>query len=109
MELEQALRQSELPSRRRVLRIVSIVSQITGIDPDLLLRPCRIREVTHARFILIRRVRRDLPRASFPLIGRLVGGRDHATIYHALRRAEDMAFLAAEVDRQLDEPGQVPS
>lgn len=49
--------------------------------------------IVDARFAAAWVARRRLRRHSYPEIGRLMGGRDHTSIMHAVRRADEVRAL----------------
>jgi|GEM_PF-2228651 len=76
---------------RRILArdIMGFVSWHTGIPLDDILQSSRAVPLTIARFkaaYLLKRERKP----SLPQIGRMLGGRDHTTVLHGIRRAEEM-------------------
>lgn len=77
-------------------RIIKLVASYFALTPQDILGRRRFNYIVTARFVAIRLLR-DLkfedgrPRFSYPQIGRLVGGRDHATILHAIRSYDDRA------------------
>ncbi len=68
-------------------RINMAVCRIFGITPEELLGSSRKANVAEARQITCWLYKNDLT-LSFPHIGRLLGGRDHSTIMHAVRKIE---------------------
>lgn len=86
------VRGGEYAARADVRRVSSLdaifraVSASFGVDRAGLVSPRRSREVTRARvaFCVLAVEFTDL---SLPRIGRAVGGRDHSTILHAVRKA----------------------
>ena len=58
-----------------------------GLSPDELDSPGRASRVAHPRQLAMY-LARELTPESLPAIGRHFGGRDHSTVVHALRRAE---------------------
>lgn len=77
-------------SRRRVKlgAIFSLVLEETGIPEAQFKGPCRKKTLASARQAASWLAKQHVKGISFPLIGRHIGGRDHSTIMHAVRRAE---------------------
>jgi chromosomal replication initiation ATPase DnaA len=48
----------------------------------------RRQDLAEARQMMVWKVRQKFPDLSLPQLGKLFGGRDHTTIYHALRKVE---------------------
>ena len=70
--------------------ILNIVSDVTGC-PVPTLRGGRVqREYAYPRFMACWTLRNVRPELSFPMIGRMLGGRDHTTIIYACRRAGEL-------------------
>jgi chromosomal replication initiation ATPase DnaA len=57
----------------------------------------------YARFAVAWALHKHDPRRSFQSIGEALGGRDHATILHAIERAETLARADAEYALRLAE------
>jgi len=72
---------------RSIDEIKAVVSEQFGITADELVSPTRTARVTLPRQLAMY-LARELTDESLPSIGREFGGRDHTTVLHALRRAE---------------------
>jgi chromosomal replication initiator protein len=72
-----------------VSQIVDAASDLTGFTPAELIGPVRERRLVHVRFSVYY-VAQRLTGKSLPLIGRLLGGRDHKTILYGIRRAREL-------------------
>lgn len=73
-------------SRYSVDQVLEIAAQITGVPSDAMRGPTRVRSHAwprHFAMTLLHCARRDL---SYPVIGKIFGGRDHSTIKHALNK-----------------------
>ena len=73
--------------------VLADVSERHGVDPDDITGPSRLREIVHARQEVAWKVRQAQtacfePRFSLSQIGTWLGGRDHTTIFHAIRAHE---------------------
>ncbi len=62
--------------------IINIVSEYFDIKIDDILSPCRKKNLTEPRQIIMYLMREEL-KFSFPNIGQELGGRDHTTVMHA--------------------------
>jgi chromosomal replication initiator protein len=71
--------------------LIQIACQVFGVTRDELLGPSRERRVAYARFALAWALRKHDPNRSFQAIGVILGGRNRATILHAIARAESLA------------------
>lgn len=71
------------------LRAMRIASQIVGYDIDVVTGPWRWPDLARARFALMYAMRKR--GASLSQIGHRLGGRDHSTIMHGIRRAKVLA------------------
>ena len=78
------------PESHTVAAILAAVTEATGYPADDLLGPRKTYPLVRARqmaYHLIRVLRADM---SFPAIGRAMGGRDHTSIMHGLRRFDEL-------------------
>lgn len=60
-----------------------------NVSTDYLIGHCRKAGVAWARFEVMWRARRETG-ASYALIGQVLGGRDHATVMHGVRRYDKL-------------------
>ena len=74
--------------RRSLRLIVDTVSDMALLPPALVRSPSKRRDLCLARFAAVYAAR-ELTAASFPMIGKEIGGRDHTTILNAY-----FAFMA---------------
>lgn len=81
----------------RIIRLVCQAFDITKVD---LLSDRRTRELVHPRQIACYLAKR-LTSRSLPEIGRKMGGRDHTTVLHAVRKVEAMRADDPNFDAQL--------
>jgi hypothetical protein len=87
--------------RLKVEHIQRAAAQHFGISRDEMLSREHVHALSRPRHVAMY-LARKLTTKSYPEIGRHFGGRDHATVLHAVRRIEDLltqdAELAASVD-----------
>lgn len=93
--------------------IVSIVAQSYGITPEVIIRNDRRKLLVEARQVIAYCLRL-IGNFSFPVIGEILGGRDHTTIMHACRkiaeRIEKEKKFAVRVGIILDRArGMIPT
>lgn len=69
-------------------KIQEVVCQYFNMDQDLLQTTSRKREIVQARQITMYLAKKYTP-ASFSHIGKIVGGKDHATVLHACKTVKD--------------------
>ena len=69
--------------------VLSLVETATGVSIKAMLSPSRRRENVRARWIAIKVLDEEVPRASTIAMGEIFGGRDHSTILHALRETPE--------------------
>jgi chromosomal replication initiator protein len=81
--------------------LIAQVAAVFDLTPADLTGPSRIRQVAEARQATAWVLRRAIAAISLQEVGRLLGGRDHTTIIHALaqveRRMADDPYLAAQL------------
>ena len=81
--------------------LISLVASAFGLSASDLTGPSRIRQVAEARQAAAWVLRRAYTAISLQEVGRLLGGRDHTTIIHAVaqveRRMADNAMLRAQL------------
>lgn len=71
-----------------VRQIIASVATAFGLTPADLVGKGRRAEVVQARYAAIHAVRQAKPHFSLSQIGSAFGGRDHSTVFHALRKVE---------------------
>lgn len=69
-------------------QVIRLTAAKHNVSTEHLIGHCRRAGVAWARFEVMHRARYDLG-MSYQLIGRVLGGRDHATIIHGVKRYED--------------------
>lgn len=69
--------------------IISRVCFEMGVPTGVILSDQRGRHVSRARFAISWLARR-VTQKTLPIIGEVLGGRDHSTIVHAVRRADEL-------------------
>ena len=75
------------PQTRTLAEIQAAACQHFGLSPEELLSPSRAARVAWPRQVAMY-LARELTDESLPAIGRHFGRRDHTTVMHAVRRAE---------------------
>jgi len=78
----------------RLERVKAAAIQGFGADPGEIDSPRRNKALVRVRHLCMHLCAELVSKASFPVIGYLFGGRDHATVLAAIRRAADI--LAAD-------------
>lgn len=73
--------------------VVTVVAELTGFHPLDLKSQDRQRDVTDARHIACWVAYQCGYGASYPLIGRVLGHRDHTTVMHAVHRVTNTPAL----------------
>jgi chromosomal replication initiator protein len=86
-EVLDGLYPQSAPRARSLVEIQNVVSARYGITSEELVSPARAARVSLPRQLAMY-LARELTDESLPSIGRAFGGRDHTTVLHALRRAE---------------------
>lgn len=71
-------------------RLIMATALMTGVPVHEIRGRCKATPIARARFVAVWAIRQRNPAASFAVIGRLLGGRDHSTMIHAHRRAEEL-------------------
>jgi chromosomal replication initiator protein len=74
---------------KSVQEITHKIAEMTGVTVSDILSTKRQSIVVMAKWLLILVLYR-YTRLSFPAIGRMLGGRDHSTIVHALQSVEEL-------------------
>ena len=93
------------PSPTSVDRLIELVAERLHLRPSDIAGKRRHRAVVTARQLVLWLARRHGGR-SLAALGGLIGGRDHTTVLHALRRAEDRMASDAEFRRIAEEVGR---
>ncbi len=93
---------------RALARIVCMTAHVAGLDAETLRGPGRTQDVVRARQLAML-IAAALTGAGLARIGAALGGHDHTTVLHGLRRARERletsdtaALMAAEVLDRLD-------
>ena len=73
---------------RQINQIIRETAAKHNISTEYLIGHTRRRGVAWARFEIMARARRETG-ASYELIGHVLGGRNHSTIMHGIKRYED--------------------
>lgn len=81
---------AEVSPNNGMLSVVREMARQTGYDEKDIRGLSRLRSLTRIRFRAMLEIRRRFPEASTREIGEIFGGRDHTTVMHALKRAEEM-------------------
>jgi hypothetical protein len=104
-EIEQALPKPVIVERLNVRTIAKRVAAHFGFRLADILSPRRTANIVRPRQIAMYLAKQLLPSASFPTIGRAIGGRDHTTALHSVRRIGELMV----VDDQLREHVEILS
>jgi len=98
------------PTPTGIDRIIAMAANAFGVAVDDLVGPGRQAWLVRCRQITMA-VCREMTAASYPVIGREFGNRDHTTVIHALRRvAADpaMTALARRLADEVRKPAPLP-
>lgn len=98
-------RKGDAPLRRKgflITQVVVAVCEYYGMTPDGLRERTREGEVVRCRMIAMYLARKFTARP-YPVIGRELGGFDHATVIHAERRVEELIRTNPEVRTDVDQ------
>lgn len=85
-----------------IAAIVDDAAHRLGLGVREIVAPYRDASCAHARFAVAWAARRAIEACSLPRIGRALGGRDHTTILHALRRADALREADPDFRRLTD-------
>lgn len=84
---QMSLWRGTMKRRITMSEIAELIAATYGLSVEELLGPARHKSVSHARQHAMWLMRQQ-PHLSLPQIGRFLGGRDHTTILHGVRRYE---------------------
>jgi len=82
--------------------VIKAVGEYFSLSPQDLCGKSRVREIADARHICMYLLREDAHQRTTD-IGRLLGGRDHATVIHGLRKIESALATDIQLARQIAE------
>ena len=85
-----------------VENILQIVADYFGIEPELILKKTRRKEVVRPRQIAMYILREDFSIA-YPTIGQKLGGRDHTTVIHSYEKIKKELKTDAELTQQISQ------
>lgn len=97
LPLEQSIKKERIEIRR----ILAIVANEFGIPVETLGIHRRKISIVHPRQIAAWLIRKLMPGISFPVIANRLGGFDHSTIMHSVRRIEKKRLTDATLMAQL--------
>ncbi|KAK0332698.1 hypothetical protein LTR94_023851 [Friedmanniomyces endolithicus] len=80
---------------------MALVGEHFGLTHQDLTGPMRPNRIARPRQIAMYLMRNYCPHLSYPHIGRLLGGRDHTTVLHGVRKIEDLITRADPFVRHL--------
>lgn len=82
-------------------QIIDAVCTFYNINPDIVISSCRRKEVVKPRQIVMYLMREELD-YSYPTIGSEVGGRDHTTAIHSVRKIEKMLSIDETIQQEIN-------
>lgn len=80
--------------------IIQLVADYFGIEPDLILKKTRRKEVVRPRQVAMYLLREDFSIA-YPTIGQKLGGRDHTTVIHSYEKIKNEIKTDSELLQQI--------
>jgi len=83
--------------------VANFVAERHGMTFDRFCAPCTRRDQVRPRQIAMYAIRQLCLHMSLPHIGRLLGGRDHTTILHGVKKIEDLMHADPRIARAVDE------
>lgn len=81
--------------------VITMVARVFGFGIEQLAGASRKKELVRARQVAMYLLREELE-LSYPNIGQLLGGRDHATAMHSVRRVAELLEKDDDLKRQVD-------
>lgn len=78
------------PLAEKAAAVRDAIEAEAGLSPGAVTGACRAEFILPARFAAILCIHDEMPEISLPQLGAIMGGRDHSTIMHALKRAKTM-------------------
>ncbi|MBD3833823.1 MAG: hypothetical protein IE910_10815 [Brevundimonas sp.] len=83
--------------------VADFVAERHGMTFERLCVSSHRRSLARPRQIAMYAIRQLCPHMSLPHIGRLLGGRDHTTVLHGVRKIEDLMHTDDRIARAVDE------
>jgi hypothetical protein len=83
--------------------VADFVAERHGMTFERFCAPCTRRDQVRPRQIAMYAIRQLCPHMSFPAIGRLLGGRDHTTVFHGVKKIEALMYADNRIARAVDE------
>lgn len=83
--------------------VADFVAERHGMTFDRFCAPCTRRDQVRPRQIAMYSIRQLCPHMSFPAIGRLLGGRDHTTVLHGVKKIEALMPTDDRIARLVDD------
>ena len=91
------------PVRITARAVVDFVAQRHGMTLERLCVSSHRRSLARPRQIAMYAIRQLCPLMSLPAIGRLLGGRDHTTVLHGVKKIEELMLTDDRIAREVDE------
>lgn len=77
--------------------VLEFVAADHGLSLTVMLSARRTRDLARPRQVAMYVMRTVCPHLSYPEIGRRMGGRDHTTILHGVRKIEELMSISPEI------------
>jgi chromosomal replication initiation ATPase DnaA len=91
------------PARITARAVADFVAQRHGMTFERLCVSSHRRSLARPRQIAMYTIRQLCPHMSLPAMGRLMGGRDHTTVLHGIRKIEELMHMNDHIAREVDE------
>ena len=100
--LDRVIRSHEGELRPPTLDVIKrATTQVFGVSKTDLVSPCKAQSITYPRQLAMF-LCRELTEKSYPQIGNAFGGRDHATVIHAVRKITRLLGEKAETHHDVE-------
>lgn len=87
-------------------QVIKVICDFFSIDKKDLLGKSRKQDLIVPRHIAVYLIRKN-SNESFPLIGKIMGGKDHSTILHSFRKIENDLLTDESLKRDIDEMQEI--
>lgn len=102
-EIKNLIKNNIKPKKRFALdEIIKVIAGFYNINPEQIYEKTRKKEIVYVRQIVMY-ILREFYNASYPAIGKEIGGRDHTTVIHSYERVQENLKNDPNLQQEIDQ------